>query len=330
MSLLNNAMNAAQANATTASLNVTNAIGQVVNNGTTLVQRTGSNTFKSLGQIGQAVMAKPRLGPRVFFSKHTKAGGRIPAIDKKLMALQFHAKPLDKVPYLHMLPIDTAIEMLGNYNPIYSSRPKELPMWLLESAAAPARLNKTQMTRTGLIYYVPMQTGVRSTRRITSAAGLALLDHWAEKFPAFKPFVNAFVNDAMRERITCDCFDMSLGVTPKWIADDIKADAARVTKWEAREYRRIKKEEAIKEKMAEDRRRQEAQLQQWAMQQANQQAEYQRMIAIQNQKPHLWGSGAMYTAGSPSLGSGIVGKRADTIIADDVQGVYDSTGWTGK
>ena len=49
-------------------------------------------------------------------------------------------------------------------------------------------------------------------------AGLALLDHWCEAFPKFRPFAMAYVNNKARKEIIADCFDLAMGV----LHDEVK------------------------------------------------------------------------------------------------------------
>lgn len=145
--------------------------------------------------------------------------------------------------------VDNAISVFGNYNPLYAGKPKWLAMKLLEGAAGRARINGRLLV-SGLVYKTPMLIGVRKSGMHTSYVGLALLDHWAEKFPRFKAFVDAYVSKKMRRKIASDCFDLSLNIAPKEWADAETLNKVYLTKWEARQYRKMKKTQALNEAQA--------------------------------------------------------------------------------
>lgn len=145
--------------------------------------------------------------------------------------------------------VDEAVEVFGNYNPVYAGKPKKLAYWLLNGAAGRTTFNG-RLIAAGLAYATPSLIGVRKTGTMTSYVGLALLDHWAEKFPRFKPFVAAFVTQKMRRKIASDCYDFSLGIYPKdWRDAEVK-NKDLLIKWEAREYRKLKKQEAANRELA--------------------------------------------------------------------------------
>lgn len=146
--------------------------------------------------------------------------------------------------------VEEAVQMFGNYNPIYAGKPKKLAYWLLNGAAGRTTFNG-RLIGAGLAYATPSLIGVRKTGTMTSYVGLGLLDHWAEKFPRFKPFVAAFVTQKMRRKIASDCYDFSLGIYPKdWRDAEVK-NKDLLIKWEAREYRKMKKQEAANKELAQ-------------------------------------------------------------------------------
>jgi hypothetical protein len=145
--------------------------------------------------------------------------------------------------------VEEAVQIFGDYNPIYAGKPKKLAYWLLNGAAGRTTFNG-RLIGAGLAYATPSLIGVRKTGTMTSYVGLGLLDHWAEKFPRFKPFVDAFVTSKMRRKIASDCYDFSLGVYPKdWRDAEVK-NKELLIKWEAREYRKMKKQEAANKELA--------------------------------------------------------------------------------
>lgn len=231
--------------------------------------------------------------PNMPFIGHKK-GHRIPEVDRRLGKLWVTHGTENKVfAFYRHADEDKVIEALGDYNPLYSGRPKHLAMALLYAAAGRDSTRKAYMLQNaGLTYCLPALVGVRKRAVRTSAVGLKLLDYWAEKFPKFAPFVAAFVTKKARKEIICDCVDFSLDMFPACFREAEEKNKLYQVKWEAREYRRIKKEEAEKKAMEErikyeQMRMQQAQLQaqanaQWQAMQA--QAQYQS--AISNQHNH--------------------------------------------
>lgn len=156
-------------------------------------------------------------------------GQRTPEVNKRLGKLRWPESVRhrfgDCSEYtFNKLTCDVAIQHLGDYNPIYGGTPKKLAMALLMSAANPSRFGGAYALHSvGLVYPYPSLVGVRRMRHRTSVAGLALLDHWAEKFPKFKPFVDAYVTSKDRKKITAECYDLAMGVRPlSFIAADAK------------------------------------------------------------------------------------------------------------
>lgn len=216
-----------------------------------------------------------------------REGCRVPVIEKKLTALSRRAERKDGATSFFFLNADDAIEGLGNYNPIYSGRPKAITMKLLEAAAGQRADNfLSSLCSTGLFYQTPSLHGVRRARMLTSYAGLSLLDHWAEKFPAFKPFVDAYVTKKMRRMIASDCFDMVNGKTPKWMDDEMEKNKLRLIKWEARQYRKM----LADKKAAEDKANRDAHMRLLAQQQASLQSQMY-YSALNNTPNGLTGGG---------------------------------------
>lgn len=242
------------------------------------------------------ILQPPKLPPPVPnmpFIGHGK-GHRIPEVDRRLGKLWVTHGTENKVfAFYRHADEDKVIEALGDYNPLYSGRPKHLAMALLYAAAGRDSTRKAYMLQNaGLTYCLPSLVGVRKRAVRTSAVGLKLLDYWAEKFPKFAPFVAAFVTKKARKEIICDCVDFSLDMFPACFREAEEKNKLYQVKWEAREYRRIKKEEAEKKAMEERIKYEQMMMQQRQMQaQANaqwqamqQQAQYQS--AISNQHNH--------------------------------------------
>lgn len=187
-----------------------------------------------------------------------KTGG-IPEIDKKLSRLYQMANRGAKGDvnywFTNVLPED-AVSVLGNYNPLYNGRPKKLAQLMLDAVAGPAPM-KHPLWHCGLFYIIPENLGVRKRRYHLSLAGLRVLEHWAAKFPKFGKFFEAYRNDKMVERITCDCFDFTMGSVPKWMRDEIKLnETERKVRWEAAQWRKYQREEVKRlARQAEEQRK---------------------------------------------------------------------------
>jgi len=181
----------------------------------------------------------------IMFSERM-AGKRVPVIDKKLAQLFTHVQDMkDENSYLHVVPGDVAIDVLGNYNPIYSGRPKKLSRVLLDALAGFLPMKQCYgLWRCGLVYSVPALMGVRGQRARVTPAGLALLDHWAVKFPKFSKFLLAYDNNKARREIMSECFDLAMGIRPQSYHEIDKLNTIYQVKWEARQYREMKKKEA--------------------------------------------------------------------------------------
>jgi hypothetical protein len=120
-----------------------------------------------------------------------------------------------------------------------------------------APMDKFQgMIKCGLAYVVPAEIGVRKYRQRTSAAGLALLDFWAEKYPKFAPFVTAFVHKKDREEIKLECFDFTMGNMPLSYRQKEKANKENLLRAQGKKYRKDQRIR-MKQEVEEQRRRQQ-------------------------------------------------------------------------
>lgn len=251
----------------------------------------------------------PTPVPNMPFVGHKK-GHRIPEVDRRLGKLWVTHGTENKVfAFYRHADEDKVIEALGDYNPLYSGRPKHLAMALLYAAAGRDSTRKAYMLQNaGLTYCLPSLVGVRKRAVRTSAVGLKLLDHWAAKFPKFAPFVAAFVTKKARKEIICDCVDFSLDMLPACYREAEEKNKLYQVKWEAREYRRIKKEEAEKKAREERIKYEQMQAQanaQWAAMQA--QAQYQSAISNQGLHNHLIANQS-YSQLAHANTSGLTGK----------------------
>lgn len=242
------------------------------------------------------------------------AGKRQPRVDgllnelfKKTRKVEAGGQPTG----FHMLTGDQAIEVFGNYNPLYSGRPKKLTKLLLDAAAGRHRFMGT-IAPTGLFYALPVLVGVRKMGMRTSAAGLILLDHWAEKFPRFKPFLDAYVTKAARKQIMCDCYDLSMGFEPGHFAKAAELNKMYQLKADSRELKRLKKEKEYTD----------ARMKQDALYQQQMMSLYQNALYQQQTNPQLWQQ-QLYgnsTAANPAHGHGI------SLMSQSPLGVMAATG----
>lgn len=195
------------------------------------------NTWPPLPQVPTPVV------PNMPFVGHGK-GHRIPEVDRRLGKLWVTNGSDSKVfAFYRHADEDKVIEALGDYNPLYAGRPKHLAMALLYAAGGRDSTKKAYILQNaGLTYRLPHLVGVRKGGVRTSAVGLKLLDYWAEKFPKFAPFVTAFVTKKARKEIICDCVDFVLDMFPASFREAEEKNKLYQVKWEAREYRRMKKE----------------------------------------------------------------------------------------
>lgn len=234
---------------------------------------------------------------------------RIPVIDQKLFALYKETKQLEN--WFFFVHSDVAIDILGSYNPIYGGRPKKLVQMMLDILPGYKRADKN-MYMCGLAYQVPALVGVRSQRMRLSAAGLALLDHWAERFPNFAKFLAPYDSPKSRERILSDCYDLAMEVRPGWFEKIDKANVLNQLKADSRELKRLKREEEIlaKKRMQQDiyaQTQQQALLQNQYYQQALQQQLLQQQI-LQQQSAKDWTSTSSSSTALTTPNKGIFGK----------------------
>lgn len=167
---------------------------------------------------------------------------RIPEIDIRLAKLQDAAKFIaigsEKFWHLHG---DVAVDVLGFYNPIYSGRPKKIAQMLLDILPGCKR-REWSLVGCGLAYPIPGLAGIRSERMRVSAAGLALLDHWAKTYPKFAAFLAPYDSKKARETITSHCFDMAMGHRPSDFRKIDEANVLNQLKADSRELKRLKRQ----------------------------------------------------------------------------------------
>jgi hypothetical protein len=121
--------------------------------------------------------------------------------------------------YIHRSP-DDVIRLLGWWNPVMNDRPKPFALSMLGGIPAPLSGKVFRWKQVGLMYYTPSIYKQRASRGRTTAAGLALLKHWAESRPKFKPFFESYYRVKFEDQIVVDCVDFCLGQLPRRFKDD--------------------------------------------------------------------------------------------------------------
>lgn len=243
------------------------------------VSLTDPNLVSQLNQMPWGAGAGPTqagMGRRrkyVVSLGERKEGYRVPVIDKKLSALKERCVNINVDHQEHCMnfvyvPGDVVVEQLGEYNPMYNKRPKKLAFKLLNAMIPVRKYWNVNLMACGLTYDYPELIGVRASRERTSAAGLALLNHWYNKFKPFRPFYDAFVDKKDVGEIRAECFDLFHQIRPVSFREIDRLNIDYKVKWEAKQYR-----------LEQKRRLQE--LKERSQQQAYE-AEYQRQV-IQNQ-----------------------------------------------
>lgn len=112
-------------------------------------------------------------------------------------------------------PLEYLISMFGKMNPVYGGRPKQHIMPLLNAANSDYYFMAQHAYKNcGLVYTTHEIAGKRKIKARLTANGLALLDHWAVCFPAFRKYVKAYVSKKAREEIIGNSFDFQMGVLP--------------------------------------------------------------------------------------------------------------------
>ena len=118
--------------------------------------------------------------------------------------------------YYRSVPCETVVEAFGWLNPVLNGRPKDFAQMLLNGLPSPCSGKGYRWMELGLVYFTPPIIGHRRSWNRTTAAGLALLKHWNEKFPKFRPFFQAYYDAKTEDQIMLDCVDFTLGRMPYW------------------------------------------------------------------------------------------------------------------
>lgn len=156
-------------------------------------------------------------------------------------------------PYYRRADIGSIIPSLGALNPVRNGKPQVWVNIFLNAGTPMNPRSKTASMWThaaffaGLFYRIPPVPMRNRTKYRLTIAGLALLDHWAVKFPKFKPFVDAYISMKDRKAIASDCFVFTCGTIPKRVKDMI--DLAEVYQPKAEEKRRQLEARRFQEEM---------------------------------------------------------------------------------
>lgn len=102
-----------------------------------------------------------------------------------------------------------------NFNPLYNGRPRREVLSLLLCSPSPMKFFHQYIYFTyGLVTLEPAICNRRKARARLSYTGLELLDYWSEKYPKFKPFVDAYVTKKARKEIAIDAVGYKMGILP--------------------------------------------------------------------------------------------------------------------
>lgn len=139
---------------------------------------------------------------------------------------------------------EALIEHLGKVCPMHRGRPKYFALTLLQSIPSP--MKATSMTATHIysrgmfkgmfLMHPPIPTRRRRSYQATLAT-IGLLDHWAQKWPSFKPHLDAYLTAKAKKTIISNEVDLTLGHVPRSIEQAL-ADIAKV--FEKQEQQRVK------------------------------------------------------------------------------------------
>lgn len=211
------------------SLGLGNVVGDSTIGNNTVGVSTTSSTIPSWQQMynGPVTSEKPLVKRR-----------RTPKWEQKFIEaakLPERDLPFEISGFYKAISADSLIELLGDYNPLYAGRPKKHVETLLKMAhpIASTPMMYTFYVRGGLAFRIPYLPGRRKTRLRLTAAGIKLLDHWAEKHRRFKPFVDAYLPNKARKEINLACIDFEFGSLPAFIREDLKKQAELSAKMDA-------------------------------------------------------------------------------------------------
>lgn len=198
------------------------------------------------GYTGAAVLGAP-IGSTLLFPTPPKPARplKISPFEKALHEATKKAFTVGKSTLYRKVDADVLIQTVGKLRPIYNGKPQRWLHSILNCGPSdnPA-LTKTgrrilhHCYQAGLVYMVPCIPMRAKTKFRLTQSGVQLIDHWADKYPQFKPFVDAYLPKKARKQIAVDCVDFALGMEParilairgKFEAAAIKADIVKLKK----------------------------------------------------------------------------------------------------
>lgn len=132
--------------------------------------------------------------------------------------------------YFRRISMDRLMEQFGEYNPLYCRRPKAFPLMLLNLAAGNVSRTSGTMSiyslmHVGLCFTVPPLPGRRRSSGRLTMTGVLLLEHWADRFKKFRPFLDAYMTKQARREIAATCFCFEMGTVPPMITGRLKEAA---------------------------------------------------------------------------------------------------------
>jgi hypothetical protein len=159
-----------------------------------------------------------KIGKKIRFDKWTK----------KMIELGMRTKAINDTTESYIRSSDSGeiIAQLGNINPIYNQRPKKTPIRLLLAINGIRHkiVQDRLLWQAGLFYKLPSVAGKRRSEYRLTLNGVKLLDHWADKYKSFRPFLDAYMSAKSRKKIISDCVDFQIGIVPLSIMDLLERD----------------------------------------------------------------------------------------------------------
>lgn len=226
----------------------THSIGQSIGLSTGIHTATGIHTHANSG------VAKPtrRLSP--FEKKYRELTKRSPLSLPEKVSEYFVSRGGD------------AIAVFGNTNPLYNGRPNQLAATMLQLASAPDRRAPgiMRLKNMGLVFSMPFIAGKRKITFRLSSEGVALLDHWANRYKRFRPFVDAYLTKKARKEIACLCIDLQLGVLPAEFDTMLAEHGRRMIAIERKRIEEVRKQVEAQQQLEAERNEAYFKLQQQA------------------------------------------------------------------
>jgi hypothetical protein len=168
------------------------------------------------GSAGQTYTVPQFDGPRIMFRKKTRFMKALGKCELGKLLRDMAPESLDT--YFRDQTLGHFLPHM-DFNPVYNGRPRREVLPLLLTAPTPMKFWQQGLYFAyGLVTYEPVIANRRKARARLSYAGLELLDYWADKYPKFKPFVDAYVPIKARKEIAADAVGYRLGIIPSRFA----------------------------------------------------------------------------------------------------------------